>query len=341
VDKRVIFSVAGSGKTTHIVDQLDLDCRVLLLTYTENNFEHLRSRIVQKFGYFPDNITLRTYFGFLYGFCYRPFLQMALQSKGINYSPPPAATSKLPLTNDARFIDRSGRVYHNRAAKLLQVKGCYPELIGRVERYFDCLFVDEVQDIAGHDFNLLLALSEAKIDVRFVGDFYQHTFDTSRDGSVNKSLHDSIEGYEHRFSDKGISVDKETLKKSRRCGTTTCDFIRANLDIDMYAYEDRPNTVTVVDKACDAMALHSATTVIKLFYDRHYNYNCYSQNWGASKGLDHFMDVCVVLNPQSWKALQNGTLNQLPAMTRNKLYVACSRARGNLFLAPDSLFKGR
>ncbi|WP_029050321.1 AAA family ATPase [Cupriavidus sp. amp6] len=339
MDKRVIFAVAGSGKTTRIIDELDLERRVLLVTYTENNYAHLRLKILQKFGHFPQNITLRTYFTFLHSFCFRPLLQMTLRTKGVNFSMPPATTSRIPATNNARFIDGSGRLYHNRIAKLLDVKKCVPEIVGRVERYFDRVFVDEVQDFAGHDFNLLLDLCGAKTDVLLVGDFYQHTFDTSRDGPVNKRLHDSIEEYENRFAAKRIVIDKQSLQTSRRCSKSVCDFIREQLHIDIHSHRDRLTAVSVVDNAAEAAALYRDPNVVKLFYDRHAKYGCYSQNWGASKGMDHFDNVCVVLNETSWKQLHKGTLHELAPKTRNKLYVACSRARGDLFLVHDALFK--
>ncbi|HHT9977306.1 TPA: hypothetical protein ACT9LU_002870, partial [Legionella pneumophila] len=51
MDKRVIFAVAGSGKTTHIINRLDTQKRAIILTYTENNYYHLKNQIIQKFGY--------------------------------------------------------------------------------------------------------------------------------------------------------------------------------------------------------------------------------------------------------------------------------------------------
>ncbi|MBK7669492.1 MAG: UvrD-helicase domain-containing protein [Sphingobacteriaceae bacterium] len=74
MDKRVIFAVAGSGKTTHIVDKLNLESPVIIVTYTNSNVENLRERILKKFGYFPSNIKLQSYFSFLHRFCYKPFL---------------------------------------------------------------------------------------------------------------------------------------------------------------------------------------------------------------------------------------------------------------------------
>lgn len=55
-NKKVINAVAGSGKTTLIIDRLDLKKKTLILTYTTENQNHLKKKIIQKFGSFPNNI---------------------------------------------------------------------------------------------------------------------------------------------------------------------------------------------------------------------------------------------------------------------------------------------
>lgn len=45
MDKRVIFAVAGSGKTTYIVNSLTADKRSLIVTYTNSNFDNLTQKI--------------------------------------------------------------------------------------------------------------------------------------------------------------------------------------------------------------------------------------------------------------------------------------------------------
>ena len=71
MDKKVIFAVAGSGKTTYILNQLSLENRSIIITYTNNNIKNLKNGIIEKFGFFPDNITLLPYFSFLYSSCYK------------------------------------------------------------------------------------------------------------------------------------------------------------------------------------------------------------------------------------------------------------------------------
>ena len=50
MDKRVIFAVAGSGKTTYIVNELSLEKRSLILTYTDGNYDNISRKILAKFG---------------------------------------------------------------------------------------------------------------------------------------------------------------------------------------------------------------------------------------------------------------------------------------------------
>lgn len=85
--------------------------------------------------------------------------------------------------------------------------------------------------------------------------------------------------------------------------------------------------------------MYSDGKIIKLFYQEHEKYGCYYQNWGGSKGDDHYVDVRVVLNDKPLKAYKAGRLKTLAPTTRNKFYVACSRARANLYLVPEKLCK--
>ncbi|MCE0105456.1 DNA helicase UvrD, partial [Klebsiella variicola subsp. variicola] len=42
---------------------------------TVNNEAHLRAQIIRRFGFIPEGIRVMTWFEFLHGFCFRPFLQ--------------------------------------------------------------------------------------------------------------------------------------------------------------------------------------------------------------------------------------------------------------------------
>lgn len=338
MDKSVIFAVAGSGKTSHLVANLDEEQRFLIVTYTELNHENLRRKIIQRFGYFPANITLYTYFRFLHGFCYRPFLRSEKNTKGVTFELPPPS-HRYKLTDDRYFMTLSRRLYANRLAKFIDQSSLTGAVVSRMEKYFDTFFVDEVQDFAGHDFNFLMAISAAKLNVTFVGDFYQHTFETSRDRNVNAHLHDDYTAYKARFKVFKLNVDTDSLKKSRRCSKSVCEFITEKIGIPIEAHDERESIIRFENDPALVNALYENPGTVKLFYQEHHTYACYSQNWGASKGVDRYQDVCVVLNPVNVNAWQRGSFRDINARTRNKLYVACSRARGNLTFVPESLLK--
>ncbi|WP_241730193.1 hypothetical protein [Pseudomonas sp. SST3] len=152
---------------------------------------------------------------------------------------------------------------------------------------------------------------------------------------MNSSLHADIGKYEKLFQKAGVTVDKETLSRSWRCGITVCDFIRTHLQIDMQSQHTYETEIIPLSNQVDANAVHADGEVVKLFYQEHYKYGCLSNNWGASKGLDHYNDVCVVLGTTHWKIYQTSS----PTAQKNKLYVAFSRTRGKLYLAPEKLFK--
>jgi len=327
MDKRVIFAVAGSGKTTYIIEELNEYTNSLLITFTVNNYNNLKIKIIDKFGYLPQNIRLYTYFTFLYSFCYKPFLLLKYRTKGISYK----INENRYAQGTTRYIDKYQRLYSNRIAKFLEYNNIINEIIQRIEKYFDNVFIDEVQDFAGHDFNFLMNLAKANIEMLFVGDFYQHTYDTSRDGKVNFTLHDDYQVYKSRFENIGLVVDTTSLIRSYRCSPSVCDFITNNLGIEIHSNIDKDTNVSLLIEQDEINDVINSNEVVKLFYNKHYTYNLYSSNWGESKGIDNYEDVCVVLNNNSTISYQNGTLSSLKPISKNKLYVACSRARGNLY----------
>tara|TARA_Y100001936_G_C16062767_1_gene665214 strand:- start:63 stop:1094 length:1032 start_codon:yes stop_codon:yes gene_type:complete len=339
MDKKLILSVAGSGKTTLIISQLNVDSKALILTYTENNYLNLRKRVIQKFGFLPNGIKIFKYFTFLYSFCYRPFLHNKIKAKGYYWDSPPQFTTRLKRCDLRYYLDKSKRLYHNRLVRLLEEYKLFDDINHRIKKYFDSVYVDEVQDFAGHDFNFLISMINSETNLMFVGDFFQHTFDTSRDGNVNCNLYKDYEKYIEKFIKAGVDIDKVTLNRSYRCCKSICEFVSANLKIGFESHREDESTIRLVEDEQEMLGILSDGSIIKLFYQNHANFNCYSLNWGSSKGLDHFSNVCIVLNGKTFELFMNGKLENLNPQTRNKLYVACSRARGNIYFVEEKVLK--
>lgn len=335
MDKRVIFAVAGSGKTTYILNQLTLDSRSLIITYTNNNIKNLKIGIIEKFGFFPDNITLLPYFTFLYSFCFKPFLSYKYKTKGINYNP--NFNRFIKQDNTRYYFDKNNRIYNNRISKFIEKESELTNVNTRLEKYFDNLFIDEIQDFGGNDFNFLKSITQTNINILLVGDFYQHTFDTSRDGSVNKSVHSEFDKYKKLFEKMKLDVDTACLDKSWRCSPTVCSFISENIGIEIKSHKENDTVVSLIKNKEKAIEIFNNNKIVKLFYQEHYKYKCFSRNWGDSKGENHYKDICVVVNKTTLDNFSD--LTKLKPQTKNKFYVACSRANNNLYFVSSEFYK--
>lgn len=337
MDKRVIFAVAGSGKTSYIIEKINHESRTLIVTYTENNTLHIKKRILEKLGAIPSGVRIYSYFTFIYTFCFRPILGHKIKTKGINFEKPLHQGKPIPNNCIQHYIDKKNRIYSNRIAKILIEKGAMIEVANRINEFFDLICVDEVQDFAANDFNLLCELAKFDINILLVDDFYQHTFDTSRDGPTRKTLHDNYKKYCEELKKSKYIIDEKTLSNSYRCSPTVCRFVTEKLKINIQSNRTDEKEVLLIEDNEKIKDIYSNESVVKLFYQKSNEYTGNTANWGNTKGLDHFDDVCVVLNNTSMNAFQNEKLHELPAMTKNKLYVACTRAKGNLYFIPESM----
>lgn len=339
VDKKLILAVAGSGKTTNLIEKLNLNERFYLVTYTITNASLIRLRIIKKFGYLPNNIQVFTYFNFLYSFCIKPFLFYKYNLKGIYLENSPDFTNYLKNTDIKKYISKGGYVYHNRLAKLIEFENLIEDVKLRLEKFCDHFFYDEVQDLGGHDFNFMMELSKSNLNFLFVGDFYQHTYVTSFDRNVNGNLYQDYSKFLKRYKEYNIDIDLITLNNSWRCSPTICNYITENLKIHINSHRTDQTVISLVE---DKDVLHTMLKndrIIKLVYSNASKRDFKAKNWGECKGEDDFVDTCIILNKTTFGLFKKDALAELANTTKNKLYVAISRTRGNCYLVNEKLLE--
>ena len=325
--KQLILAVAGSGKTSHLIKHLNLTQRFLLVTYTNNNLVTLKKSILRKFGYHPANIRVMSYFQFLYSFCFKPFFGTRSGAKGISFRRP-SDKSRYKTGTDEYYMTADYLMYSNRLSQYCEEESV--SIKARLDKYYDYFFVDEVQDFAGRDFNFLMHIIPDKCNTLFVGDFFQHTFDTSNDGNVNITLYEDYCRYINRWKKMGVAVDTTSLSRTHRCCAEICSFV-SGMGIAIESTGEASGVVRLLDNEADADAIIIDDNVPKLFYQDCSKYRCKAMNWGASKGIDDFVDVCVVMNKTVYAQYMKGNLAGVNPKTKNKLYVACTRAHRNLY----------
>lgn len=330
MDKEVIFSVAGSGKTRYLIEKLSLSKRTLIIVYTRANLDNIRKRIVDKFGYEPTNISCYTYFSFLFSWGIKPYI-FPERIKRIEFEKHPPRNR---YKKESQYYLCGDAIFHNRLYDFLEHRGLATRLISRIERFFDEVLVDEVQDFAGNDFDFLIKLGQSSsLLLSYVGDFYQHIYDTSRNNSKNKNLHKDIQKYKSRF--KGFT--QMELSVCYRCPEAICKFISVSLGIPMIHNNKNKKHVEAPTLIKDKQKIKNIINdphIPKLVYKKSETFNCWSINWGKSKGLE-YDDVCVVLNKETARLYSQGKLSSLRPITLNKFYVACSRTKGNLYFIEE------
>ena len=97
----------------------------------------------------------------------------------INFVATPPRFAK--KTEDAYYLTTANNIYRDRVAAFIcecddRAKGL---VLNRLERIYGCIFIDEMQDLAGFDLNLLEKLFRSSVPICAVGDPRQATYTTN------------------------------------------------------------------------------------------------------------------------------------------------------------------
>ncbi|MHC2089702.1 UvrD-helicase domain-containing protein [Methylobacterium sp. CM6244] len=242
----VIVAAAGGGKTTRIVKRAAADPRrAALVTYTINNLEQLRSRFYEIGTALPAHVEIWSWYRFLLHELVRPY-QLSLVKRritGLHYVEGKSAPYAKKSDTYRYFFSDGGRlIYSDKISEfvLLLNDVSVGAVIARLAQRFSVIYIDEIQDMAGWDLDLLELLLRSGIDIVLVGEHRQATFSTNH-SLKNKNF-------------RGIKiVDKfKAWEKAKLCKlcfereTHRCHQLIANL-ADTF-FPDEPTTISMNDK---------------------------------------------------------------------------------------------
>lgn len=363
--KRVILAVAGAGKTYHICHAIDPTKRNLILAFTHENIHNIQKELCDAHGGVPDLTTVTTFDSFVYHQLILPYEPSIAEhfgcpkfvSRGICTIDPPPKTIKntkgKPVANPlykkkdrlAHYVTMRGQYYCATLSELvLQVKQNRESLIKRVvtrlNLFYDCVLIDEFQDFREYDYELIMSLTKQLNDVILVGDYYQHSVSATNNSGkpFKKKTNDvSYDDFVAELNSAGFEVDVTTLDKSRRCSVAVCQYVSEKLGISIGSCEENTGAVIWADE--NATKILEDQQIIKLLYNDAALYSFRAMNWSYSKG-DTMSAACVILTDR-FEQLDTTSFSAkgIPVSTLNKLYVAMTRSRGNLYLIKASTFK--
>ena len=169
------------------------------------------------------------------------------RTQGLNFKPPPPHTLRLKRTSNDYYLDNNNRLYYGRLSKLLAVKNVVHDVVRRIEKYYDEMLIDEIQDFGGNDFDFLKSIITVNLNVLLVGDFFQSTYTTSRDGQVHMKLHQDFGTYLEHYRKCELEIDQVSLVKSYRCSPTVCEFVKEKMGIEIYSHLTAPTLVKLIE----------------------------------------------------------------------------------------------
>ncbi|MFW5719980.1 MAG: UvrD-helicase domain-containing protein [Candidatus Dojkabacteria bacterium] len=379
-DNRLIVAAAGSGKTTYLVQKaLEIkDKNVLITTYTEANEDEIKKKIIELNRFIPDNITIKTWFSFLLEHGVRPYqcrvnadlfdkkigFFLTSERSGKKYDPngkviliPNKKTGKKhPIYWSKKdgtryFFTSDYRIFSDKISEFVIDCNSKAEkrVISRISRIYPYIFIDEVQDLAGYDLDIIKLLLHSQSSLILMGDPRQITYlthqpkkNTSRSQGNKKNL--NIQEYIEKHKLTNICpIDTESLKCSHRNNKSICDY-------SSLLFPEMEHSEPCNCSGCrKSNVYHEGIFLVKTADIESYcdDFNPIILKWkgaimpawnfGKSKGLTFDR---VLIHPtheiKSW--IKNSSHNLKPS-TRCKFYVAITRARYSVGIVYD--FKPR
>lgn len=351
----LIIAAAGSGKTTYIVNKaLSIqDEKCLITTFTEANEREIRKKIIKINGSIPPNIVVQTWFSFLLQHGVRPYQSFIYEGKvnGLLLVNQKSGLKKIihgkPFYYGEKdlpeyYFNKSMQIYSDKLAKFVCRVDEMSEglIINRLMRIYPYIFIDEVQDLAGYDLEIVKLLLNSKSNIIMVGDPRQVTYHTHYETQNKKYLDGRIEEFiKMECKNSLIQIDKSSLSISHRNKKDICEF--ANQLYPEYVpcgYESQPATehdgvyfvkprdVDGYLKKYSPMQLRDNKTVkINTQYG--------VMNFGAAKGLTFDRVLIYPTKPMLEWIIDHS--KKLAPKSRSNLYVAITRARHSVGIVFD------
>ena len=333
---KVVVASAGSRKTTMIVEEAIalVGKRILITTYTHENLDQIRSYLIEKCGHVPKHIVLLSWFSFLLQEGIRPYQSFVTEKSriaSILFKDMPSGTKYAPKNNlDRYYLANSGDIYRDRVSDF--VCTCDERsgglIVRRLEKAYDHIFIDEVQDLAGYDLTFLEKLFQSALPITAVGDPRQGTFSTNNSGKNKKFKRSGIFDWVLQHSGSGL-ITMEEKNDSFRCNQVICDFADVlfqdfNKTKSMNGTTTGHDGIFMIKKPEVPTYFESYKPVVLRWNKQSDTMNLPAFNIGASKGRNY--DRVLIFPTGPMKAyLKSRNLDHVG--DRSKLYVAVTRAR--------------
>lgn len=341
---RIVLASAGSGKTTEIARDVcsNPDERALVATYTKMNSGRVEERFWREAGRLPDWARLRTWFTFLLEDLVRPYQNCtgwSARVAGVNQVAGVSAKG-VPAKKWHYWFDRANCIYSDKISAF--AIRCDEEsggaVLRRLGRLYDRIYIDEVQDVAGPDLDIIERILEAGISVTMVGDPRQGTYSTNM---ARRNAKFRGAGIAEKFQawEKRSLCAIQHRNHSFRCRPEICR-LADSLFRDYPTIESRNEKVTHHDGVFVVAPAEVPRYIAEhepavLRWDRREACQGFdATNFGEAKG-QQYKRVLIFPTQSIRKWLSSGVTGEIKASALAKLYVAVTRAEQSVAFVYD------
>lgn len=368
MNNRVIFAAAGYGKTYSICSEAkeaveNGNKHVLLISYTNEGVRSLETEYrKQNKGILDDKLIIKSWYSFLLSEFIKPY-QCSLKLKYKHYKEEIPVTfpenfvrsiafyNTVPLprwynqTHVQYFVNKIGDIVPDRVSQLAYLCNVHSEgkALTRMGEIYSHIFIDELQDYAGWDLEIINLLFSSRILITCVGDYKQATYRTNNSIKNSQFRDEKIRDYFENLNKDGI-CSIFYANTTRRFNREICNFVNT-IHGDKESMIE-PNYAVRQNQDADNIGVYIIDTAflkdyceyyhpVILRYDKktkiEFSNNCDVFNYGGAKGATYERVIIVPVStclPFIEKQTRISS-NQ----TRAKFYVACTRAKHSIVFA--------
>lgn len=351
---KLIIAGAGAGKTTFLVEEaFKTNEEVLITTFTESNEKEIRKKFIDKCSFIPNNVTIKTWFSMLIQHGVKPYQSYLFDKKitgmllvdkqsGLKYS-----GGKFPVYYreeeiEKHYFSKSYKIYSDKLSKF--VMKCNEKsknaIFDRIDNIYKYIFIDEVQDLAGYDLEIIQQFFKINSNIILVGDPRQTTYKTHHERLNGKYKDGKVKNYlEDKCKKIDYIIDENTLNCTYRNNKHICDF-SSKLYPEYKKLESKQNEVKehlgvffIKKKDIDLYLKQYSPMQLRDSRITKTNESYQAMNIGESKGLG-FDRVLIYPTKPFLNWILDSNFNLKPA-SRSKLYVAITRAKYSVGIVYD------
>lgn len=343
--KKLMIAAAGAGKTTYLVKQTKYvsNEKILITTFTIENSLEIKKKIIKEYGFIPSNIVIKTWFDFLLNDCFRPYQCVLAKSLhklkiGFMYIEGGQSAPRTKENSFSHYFTKDWKIYSDKISKfIVKTSEKNPELIfNRLSKIYKHIYIDEVQDLSGYDFDIITNILNLVNNVLLVGDPRQCTYSTNNLSKYKSYNNGNIKDFYLKYWRNLCDLDEKTLQYSHRNEKIICDlssllyqsFSPTEPCICCIENDEHLGVFIIPESKKENYLKNYSPTQLRLTVATKVNPNFTCMNMGIAKGLT--LDRVLLYPTKDMLKWLIDSNHKLADATRAKFYVGLTRPKLSL-----------